>query len=67
MPEATSVTRALIIHPVESTRGEIARMLRPAAGTPITVQEAESLTEGLRAARWFDPRYVLLTLHTEML
>ncbi len=66
MPENTAaVTRALIIHPLESVRQEIDRVLRQADGTPSIVQEAGSLTEGLRVARWFDPRFVLLDLNEE--
>ncbi len=59
------VARALIIHPVGAIRRTIAQMLRQAGGPPMTLREAESLTEGLGAASWFDPRYVLLDLTEE--
>ncbi len=66
MPEnPASVARALVIHPVESTRRALRQLLRATSGGPATVHDAESLTEGLRAARWFDPRYVLVDLSEE--
>ena len=65
MEPSPSVARALIVHPVEAMRRAVAHALRQVAGAPITVHEAGSLTEGLRAARWYDPSYVLLDLSEE--
>lgn len=60
-----SVARALIIHPLAATRQAIGQLLRQIGGAPVALHEAGSLTEGLRAARWLDPSYVLVDLSEE--
>lgn len=63
--DPSQVSRILIIHPAEGTRQALAETLRQVTRTPNTVHEAGSLTEGLRAARWFDPSCVLVDLSEE--
>ncbi len=56
------IQRILVLHPEAETRGQIEEALRTASEGPITVFEAESLTEGFDAVRRFDPSCVLLDL-----
>ena len=63
--QESGIARVLIVHPLEATRQAIGRQLREVAEVPVTLHEAASLTEGLQAARWLDPRFVLMDLSEE--